>query len=236
MIKEAIGQGETVEEAIAKACAELKIETCGENFEILQMPTKKILGIFGGSPAKVRVYKKETAAQTAANYLQNILQKMSGENITVKISEEEGGAMLTIEGTTEEIGYIIGRRGETLEALQYLSGLVANQTQDSYYRIKLNIGNYREKRRQTLTNLATKIASRAVRFKKSFPLEPMNPYERQIVHAAVQKVAGAISWSEGAETNRHVVIGSKNARFPKKQNNNRNKPVQKKQENETTAE
>ena len=205
MLKEAIATGETVEQAIQNACTQLGIESCGENFEILEMPTKKTLGIFGGNPAKVRVFVKESPAQAAADYLRDILEKMGNENVTVDIQEEEDGAMLCVSGG--DMGYMIGHRGETLDALQYLSGLIANQLKDSYYRITVDIGNYREKRRETLTVLGTKMANKALKTGRNYALEPMNPYERRIIHAAVQQVEGVKSWSEGEHINRHILIG-----------------------------
>ena len=102
---------------------------------------------------------------------------------------------------------LIGRRGETLDALQYLAGLVSNHVENSYYRVTLDIGNYREKRRETLEVLGRKIAAKAVRTGRNTSLEPMNPYERRIIHTAVQTVEGAKSWSEGEDLGRHVVIG-----------------------------
>ena len=98
MFREAIATGETVEQAIQNACSELGIESCGDNFEVIEMPTKKTLGIFGGNPAKVRVFVKESPAQVAADYLLNILEQMGNENVTVTIQEEEGGAMLCVSG------------------------------------------------------------------------------------------------------------------------------------------
>ena len=118
---------------------------------------------------------------------------------------KKNGAQLQLTG--EDIGFIIGHRGETLDALQYLSGLVANHVDNSYYRITLDVGNYREKRKETLENLGRRMAEKAVRNKRNFSLEPMNPYERRIIHTAVQTVEGAKSWSEGEESARHVVVG-----------------------------
>lgn len=205
MLKEAIATGETVGQAIEHACAQLGIESCGDNFEIIEMPTKKTLGLFGGSPAKVKVFVKTNPAQAAADYLLAVLKKMGNEDVSIDIKEEEDGAMLCISGG--DMGYMIGHRGETLDALQYLSGLIANQLDDSYYRITIDIGNYREKRRETLTVLGTKMANKAVKTGRNCALEPMNPYERRIIHAAVQGVEGAKSWSEGEDMNRHIMIG-----------------------------
>ena len=109
--------------------------------------------------------------------------------------------------TGENIGFIIGHRGETLDSLQYLASLVANHVDESYYRITLDVGNYREKRKETLENLGRKMAARAVKTGRNASLEPMNPYERRIIHTAVQEVEGAKSWSEGEDLARHVVIG-----------------------------
>ena len=115
------------------------------------------------------------------------------------------GAELVLTG--ENIGFIIGHRGETLDSLQYLASLVANHVDESYYRITLDVGNYREKRKETLENLGRKMAARAVKTGRNASLEPMNPYERRIIHTAVQEVEGAKSWSEGEDLARHVVIG-----------------------------
>jgi spoIIIJ-associated protein len=205
VIKEAIATGDTVELAREAACRELGVESYDAEFEILEMPTKKTFGLFGGSPAKVRVFIKSSPADAAAAYLKTILGHMGLLSVDITITEEESGAMLSLSG--EDIGFIIGHRGETLDALQYLTGLVANHIDNSYYRITLDIGNYREKRKDTLEILGKKIAAKAVKTGRNSSLEPMNPYERRIIHTAVQTVEGAKSWSEGEELNRHVVIG-----------------------------
>ena len=144
--------------------------------------------------------------------------------------------MLCVSGG--DMGYMIGHRGETLDALQYLSGLIANQLEDSYYRITIDIGNYREKRRETLTVLGTKMANKAVKTGRNYALEPMNPYERRIIHAAVQGVEGAKSWSEGEDLNRHIIIGPEGGErvFPKKRYHNKGKnPYTKKQKYDNTT-
>ena len=205
MIKEAIATGDTVEAAKEAACRELGVESYEAEFEVLELPVKKTFGLFGGSPAKVRAFVKTKPAQVAAEYLREILKYMGVGNVEFSIAEEENGAVITITG--DDIGFIIGHRGETLDALQYLSGLVSNHVENSYYRITLDIGNYREKRRDTLETLGKKMAAKAVRTGRNVSLEPMNPYERRIIHTAVQEVEGAKSWSEGEDTGRHVVIG-----------------------------
>lgn len=217
MLREAIGIGETVEEAKENACKELGVEAYEVEIEVLQMPEKKKFGLFGGSPAKVRVYIELSPAENAAQYLKEILCAIGIEDINIEISEEENGAVLELEG--ENVGFVIGKRGETLDALQYLCGLVANHSHDEYYRITINVGNYREKRDKTLSILGRKLAFKAIKTRRNVDLEPMNPYERRIIHTAVQKVNGAISWSEGENINRHVVIGPDPNFKPKREYN-----------------
>ncbi|MCH5353223.1 MAG: protein jag [Acutalibacter sp.] len=219
MLKEAVAQGATVEVAFANACRELGVDTTEAEFEILEMPTKKTFGIFGGSPAKVRAYIEENddPAQAAADYLKAVLREMGLPDVEIGITREEAGAALSLSG--EDIGFIIGHRGETLDSLQYLASLVANHVESSYYRITLDVGNYREKRKETLEALGKKMALRAVKYGRNNALEPMNPYERRIIHTAVQTVEGAKSWSEGEDIRRHVVIGPEGGERAQRHNN-----------------
>ena len=226
MIREAIAKGDTVEQAFANACRELGVETTDAEFEILEMPTKKTFGLFGGSPARVRAYIEEPdpveerdPAEEAAAYLKNVLGEMGLSQASVEIQREEAGAALTLSG--DDIGFIIGHRGETLDALQYLASLVANHVDGSYFRITLDVGNYREKRKETLEALGKKMAARAVKTGRNSSLEPMNPYERRIIHTAVQTVAGAKSWSEGVDQGRHVVIGPEGGERPQPRRSDR---------------
>jgi spoIIIJ-associated protein len=211
-MREAIGTGDTVEAAREAACRQLGVETYDAEFEILQMPTKKTFGLFGGSPAKVRVFIQDSPAAAAAQYLSEVLGCMGLSGVRVETKEEEDGALLSLTG--DDIGFVIGHRGETLDALQYLAGLVANHIGNSYYRIALDIGNYREKRKETLQSLGKKIAEKSLKTGRNVSLEPMNPYERRIIHMAVQSVEGAKSWSEGEDLGRHVVIGPVNGERP----------------------
>ncbi len=206
MIKEAIREAETIEEAKALALKELAVDEKRVQFEILAQPEKKKFGLFGGSPAKVRAYYEETAIEAAKTYLTNVLEKLGVNDIVIEARETEDGAEFDVNG--DDIGFIIGHRGETLDALQYLTGLVVNHIQDEYFRVIINIGNYREKREKTLEILGRKLAFKACKTGEKISLEPMNPYERRIIHTAVQKVRGATSWSEGENLQRHVVIGS----------------------------
>ena len=261
MIREAIATGDNVEVAFANACRELGVDTTDAGCEVLEMPQKKTLGIFGGRPARVRAYievpdpvvkpvvpemkpaqqsrrpveasasvpekaKKPRSsgsvdpAQDAADYLKTVLTCMGLGDATVTVEKGESGAELTLSG--EDVGFVIWHRGETLDALQYLASLVANHTDGSYYRLTLDVGNYREKRKETLETLGRKMAYRAVKTGRNSSLEPMNPYERRIIHTAVQAVDGARSWSEGEDQARHVVIGPEGGeRFPSRRDDRR---------------
>lgn len=223
MTREAIAKGETVEIAFANACRELGVDTTEAECDILEMPTKKTLGLFGGSPAKVRAYIEEPDVHDpvteATQYLQSVLAAMGLPDVGIEVREEESGAALTLSG--EDLGFIIGHRGETLDALQYLSSLVANHVEGAYFRLTLDVGNYREKRKETLEALGRKMAYRAVKSGRNSSLEPMNPYERRIIHTAVQSVEGAKSWSEGEDLGRHVVIGPEGGERPQRRDSRR---------------
>lgn len=205
MIKEAIKEAETIEEAKAMALAELGVNEERVEYEVLSQPEKKKFGLFGGSLAKVRAFYEETPTDVAKLYLADVLTKLGVQNVVIEAAETEDGAEFEISG--DDIGFIIGHRGETLDALQYLTGLVVNHINDEYFRVIINIGNYREKREKTLEILGRKLAFKACKTGEKVSLEPMNPYERRIIHTAVQKVRGATSWSEGENLQRHVVIG-----------------------------
>lgn len=225
MVKEAFGTGDTIDEALEEACKELGVEPEKAEYEVVQEPAKKKLGLFGGNPAKVRAYVNVSPAEKAVEYLKEVLSCMGLNNIEFEIKEEGETAEINLKG--EDVGFIIGRRGETLDALQYLAGLVANHVDNKYFRITINTGNYREKREVTLEKLGKKLAFKVIKTGKSVNLEPMNPYERRIIHTAVQKVNGAISFSEGEVLNRHVVIAPdpKNPVKPRRNNygNNNNR-------------
>ncbi len=145
-------------------------------------------------------------AAAAVDYIKDILSHMGFDQVEVTPRFTQNGATFALSGA--DLGAVIGRRGETLDALQYLSGLVANRLEGDYLRVTIDSGNYRQKREKTLESLARKLALSAVRTGKSCTLEPMNPYERRIIHAAVSQIRGATSSSVGEEPNRRVVIKS----------------------------
>ncbi len=205
MLKEVIKEAKTVEEAVELAAAELGVTADALTVEVLREPQKKALGLFGGTAAQIRAtVKEQSVAAVAEAFLRDVLAGMGVEQVTITATEEDGNCTLSLEG--EDLGFIIGRRGDTLDALQYLTSLVANRVGGAYHRVSINIGNYREKREKTLSGLAHRAAVRAAKSGRNTSLEPMNPYERRIIHTAVQKVEGATSYSVGSDPNRHVVI------------------------------
>ncbi len=207
MHKQLEKEAPTVEQAKELIASELGIDEEHIVFEVLRQPQKKTFGLFGGANALVRGeadIPEEPKAEEPESYLQAILDAM-GAKVTVTRKPTEGGMELSIEG--DDVGFIIGRRGDTLDALQVLAGLHVNRTGGSFRRVTVNVGDYREKREQALKGLAHKMANEAVRTGRRNSLEPMNPYERRLIHTAVQDVPGATSWSVGSEPNRHVVIG-----------------------------
>ncbi len=218
MSKEIFATGKTIDEAIAAACSELGVDNLdGLDFEIVDMPKKSLFK--KSVPAKIKVTVPESKAQVALDYLQSILDAMGLNGITMQADEKEEGAVITLAG--EGLNVVIGRHGETLDSLQYLTGLVASRASGEYYRITLDCGNFRDRREKTLQSLARRMAQQAVRTGRSMTLEPMNPYERRIIHSEVQKVEGATSTSIGEEPNRKVIISSTNPR-PQRDNRSRN--------------
>ncbi|MBR4100192.1 MAG: KH domain-containing protein [Clostridia bacterium] len=162
---------------------------------------------------------KDSRAGRAIAYLKPILESLGCTNISIKVAEKENSALIELEG--EGLGVIIGHRGETLDALQYLAGLAAN-TGSGYYKVSLNIGDYRQRREETLVNLAGRICEQVLNTGKCRTLEPMNPYERRIIHTAVQNFDGVTSASFGEGSERRVVIGIEGTELkPLRQNRNR---------------
>lgn len=270
MIKEAIGFGNTVEEAKEDAILKLGARMDEDvQIEVISMPKAKVLGLFGGSKAEVKVSverpdpkpskknakaKKEdkkavekkadkkpaaekkakakveepqkpeieavaaseipadSKAGKAIAYLKSILDNLGCENVDIKAAVRENGALIILEG--EGLGVIIGHRGETLDALQHLVSLAANNG-GGYFKVTLNIGNYREKREQTLVALAKRMSAQVLRNKRSRSLEPMSPYERRIIHTTVQEIEGVVSSSIGEGSRRRVVISPEGGEAPR---------------------
>ena len=193
----------TVDEAIAEALAELGINREDAEIEVIDEGSRGFLGL-GGKEATVRVTAKTVSPeQYAEKFLMGILSCM---DIPGKIDITNADDMMEIEMSGDDTGILIGRRGETLNALQYLTSLVVNKHSDDYVRVSLDTENYKKKREETLRGLARKLAGNAVRYRRNITLEPMNPYERRIIHSALQDDEMVSTYSTGDEPNRKVVI------------------------------
>lgn len=197
-------EGKTVEEALNKALLELKTDKHMVDVDILDQGSKGLFNVIGVKPAKVRVSLKYNYIEEARNFLANILKAMK---IDAEINIEEDDDTLHINLNGKNMGILIGYRGETLDSIQYLVSLVVNKAHElPHKRVILDTENYRSKREETLKGVAVKTANRVIKTKKSFKLEPMNPYERRIIHSALQANALVITHSEGEEPFRRVVI------------------------------
>ena len=226
MNQEYIGRASSVELAKEDALNQAKEALGGAEyttaFEILEEPKTGFFGLVKKGDAVVKLtaciaepeVKEEEISrrETAAQYLDDILAAMGLNDISYTVTEEEGdNVTFTFEG--EDIGVLIGHHGETLDALQYLVGLASNRRKEgTYCRITLDGGSYREKRAETLQELARKIGEKVKRTGRSQMLEPMNPYERRIIHAVVSEIPGIYSKSKGEDPNRRVIIISENPR------------------------
>ncbi|MBQ7132571.1 MAG: protein jag [Oscillospiraceae bacterium] len=208
-----IFEAKTVEEAKQAAVAEFGVSEERIVFNIIEEPKKGLFGMKG--IAKLEASFEPSRAEIARDYILSITEKM-GLEMTAEIEENEEGAVITLDG--ENAGTIIGKRGDTLDAIQYLASMVCNKGQKDYYRITVDSRGYREKRKNILIELANKIAKNVLKTGYSATLEPMNPYERRIIHSAVSEIEGVNSRSIGEEPYRKVIIASDN---PKRSGNRR---------------
>lgn len=194
----------TVDEAKAFAAREFNADIEKITFTVLEEPKKTLFGMKG--EAKVEAEYEKSKPELAADYIVSVMSAMGFESPEVEISDIEGGSLLEIKGEGAE--GIIGRRGETLDALQYLASLVANRSDRNYYRIATDCCGFRAKRKVQLEELAKKMVAKSKKIGRTVALEPMNPYERRIIHAAVSEMENATSRSVGEEPYRKVLISS----------------------------
>jgi spoIIIJ-associated protein len=195
--------GKNVREAIDSALAELNADESSVEIEVLDEGSKGLLGLLGNKVARVRVTLKEAGKELAQGFLKDVFEKM-GIDADLDLKEDDDSMLINISG--KDSGIIIGRRGETLDALQYLTSLVVNKEKENYKRVTIDIENYRQKREETLVKLANRLANKVLKYKKSITLEPMNPYERKIIHSTLQDHRDIETYSIGDEPNRKVVI------------------------------
>ena len=204
----------TVDEAITKALLELETTSDKLDYVVVEEGNSGILGLFGGKPAVIKARKKVTTEDVARDFLDQVFAAMNlPVQIEISIKEEEPCLEINLIG--EDMGILIGKRGQTLDSLQYLVSLVINKEREEYLRVKLDTENYRERRKATLESLAKNIAYKVKRTKRPVSLEPMNPYERRVIHSALQGDRYVMTRSEGEEPFRHVVVFLKKDRYNK---------------------
>lgn len=201
--------GKTTEEAIQNALKELNVTEDKVSIEVLEEGSKGFLNIIGVKPAKVRVTLKRNVADEAETFLRDVLNAMKIKS-EIHIKEEKDELRINLVGPN--MGMLIGYRGETLDSLQYLLSLVVNKNHDeAYKRVVLDTADYRHNRQETLKRLAQKMGDRVKKSRRPIKLEPMNPYERRIIHSSLQDNEYVVTHSEGDEPYRRVVIELKKA-------------------------
>ncbi|MEN8078975.1 RNA-binding cell elongation regulator Jag/EloR [Clostridioides difficile] len=199
--------GKTVEEALKHALDELKLTKDKVDVEIIDEGSKGLFNLIGAKPAKIRVTKKADCVDDAKQFLIDVLRSM---NIEANIDIKEENDIININLCGPKMGLVIGYRGETLDSLQYLVSLVVNKNHDNpYKRVVLDAENYRSKREETLVKVAQKTAYKVRKSRRPYKLEPMNPYERRIIHSALQEYTDINTYSEGEEPFRRIVISLK---------------------------
>jgi spoIIIJ-associated protein len=201
--------GRTVEEAISAALQELQLEKSDVDIQILEEPSKGFLGILGGKMARVQVAEKNSPLKTTKKFLEDVTAKI-GVNVEVVVQEETDDQYVKMELVGKDLGILIGRRGDTLDALQYLANLVANKHNNGErLKIIIDAEDYRKRREETLVKLALRMADKVKKSGRKVVLEPMNPQERRIIHTALQSEDQIETLSEGEEPFRKVVISLK---------------------------
>lgn len=195
--------GKTVEEAVKSGLAELDVPEDRVKVSVIEEPVKGLFGLIGSRDAKVELELVPDALEEAERFLQDVLSNM-GLQASIEVREAKDRTIFDIKGS--ELGIVIGRRGQTLDALQYLVNVVANRYSDEHVRVVLDAENFRKRRRETLENLAIRLAKRVSRTGQEIVLEPMSPLDRKVIHSVLQNHAKVITYSKGQEPNRRVVI------------------------------
>ena len=202
-MKETIVYGKTIALALKRGAEELGVDEAKAEYEVLEEPKKGFFGV-GASDAKLRVFYQPSPAEIAADFVRDLLMNMQFEaNVSIESADEEGAA-IAVSG--EGLGLLIGRHGDVLDAVKHLAGLAANHGRSGYYRITVDIENYRAKRAETLRQLARRMAEKTLKYRRNNTLEPMNAYERRIIHTEVQGIEGVTTYSIGSDADRRIVI------------------------------
>lgn len=200
-------KGKSVDEAVKAALEELGCEIEDVVVEILEEPSKRLLGIMGNKPALVKVTVIEKPENDARQIVDELLQKMKIEYQIESVEWDSGVTRINIVG--KDMGLLIGRKGETLNALQFIAGLMVNRKREQKMRIILDVEDYRKKREQSLEALALRLSDKVKQTQKNVIMRPMNPQERRIVHTILQEDPQLVTYSMGDEPNRKVVIALK---------------------------
>ena len=199
--------GKTVEDALRAALSELGVERDQVEYRVLQAPSKVLFGLLGGNEAKIEVtVKKPEAVENARSFLTKVTKAM-GLAVLIDITVNEDSVVLNLRG--EELGLLIGKHGQTLDALQYLTNLTSHREGRDGLRIIVDVEDYRKRRAVTLEQLALRLADRVKRSGDRMALEPMTPHERKIIHMSLQDDSRIQTFSEGDEPFRRVVISLK---------------------------
>ena len=194
----------TVSDAITEACQKLLVTSEKLDYIVIEEGSSGFLGI-GAKPAIIKARVKSSIKDKAKDFLDSVFEAM-GLVVAIDINYDEIDHYIDIDLSGDEMGVLIGKRGQTLDSLQYLVSLVINKESENYIRVKVDTENYRQRRKETLENLAKNIAYKVKRTKRSVSLEPMNPYERRIIHSALQNDKYVTTHSEGEEPFRRVVV------------------------------
>lgn len=207
-MKKVVATAKTIDDAVQKALEELAVPREKVTIRVIEEPSKRLFGFIGGRDAKVEVEYTLDPVEQGREFLQEVLRNMTVE-AGVQTRRSDDGILFDIEG--KNLGVIIGRRGQTLDSLQYLVNVVANRHIDKHVRITLDAENYRLRRKETLEQLAGRVAQKALHTKRNVRLEPMSAAERKVIHAFLQKRADVVTFSEGEEPHRYIVIAPKEA-------------------------
>ncbi|MFF2092083.1 RNA-binding cell elongation regulator Jag/EloR [Paenibacillus sp. NPDC058174] len=205
-MKKIVASGKTIEDAVRSGLAQWNVTEERVKVSVLEHPAKGLfgLGLIGVKEAKVELELIPDPTNEAEQFLLEVASAM-GLSVTVERKQTREGTLLSISGGGD-LGMLIGRRGQTLDALQYLVNIVANRYSDSHLRIVLDAEDFRERRRKTLEELSERLAGRVIRTRKEVVLEPMSPHERKVIHSQLQNHPRVKTYSKGDEPNRRVVI------------------------------
>ena len=198
-------EGKNVQDAVMNAALQTGIPSIELEYKVIDEGNKGFLGLFNVKPAVIEVIQKESLLDITNDYLNELFEAMGVETqCDIQFDEENNKMDINLSG--DNMGILIGKRGQTLDSLQYLISLFVNKNSENYIKVQLDTENYRERRKKTLENLARNIAYKVKRTRRSISLEPMNPYERRIIHSALQNDRYVCTKSEGEDPYRKVVI------------------------------